>query len=93
MPYIVSYIRLKDDTITMHSMTIVFYICMLSNTASFQIASLIQKRYRPKTCIYIGSTFYIAFVYIAAALQNRIAIIVVYGIGLGITSGIAVIFI
>jgi hypothetical protein len=43
-------------------------------------------------CIYIGAAFFIVFVYVAAALQNRIAIILVYGIGLGITSGIAVIF-
>lgn len=93
MPYIVSYIRLKDDTVTMPSMTIVFYICILSYTVCFQISNLIQKRYKPKKCIYVGSALYIAVVYVAAALQNRVAVIIIYGVVLGAASGIAVIFI
>lgn len=77
----------------MASMTIVFYICTFAYTISFQISNLIQKRYRPKICIYAGSALYIAVVYIAAALQDRIAVIVIYGVVLGIAAGIAVIFI
>jgi hypothetical protein len=75
----------------MASMTIVFYICTFAYTISFQISNLIQKRYRPKICIYAGSALYISVVYVAAALQDRIAVIVIYGVVLGISAGIAVI--
>ncbi|OMJ82141.1 hypothetical protein SteCoe_17263 [Stentor coeruleus] len=89
MPYIVSYIRLKDNSITIPSMTIIFYICMLTFAMSFPLSNLLQKRFRAKKCIYIGSALYITVVYIAAALQDRISVIIIYGVILGLAIGIA----
>lgn len=93
MPYVTSYIFLKDESVTMASMTIVFYICILTYALSFQINNLIQSRYTPKKSIYAGAILYVIVVFVTAACQNRIAVIIIYGILLGCGSGIAVIFI
>ena len=48
MPYVTSYIGAESGYVSMKSMTIVFYICMLSTTLTFQLAAFIQTRYSPK---------------------------------------------
>ncbi|OMJ69769.1 hypothetical protein SteCoe_32417 [Stentor coeruleus] len=89
MPYVTSYIFLKDESVTMASMTIVFYICILTYALAFQISNLIQIKYTPKKCIYAGAALYIVVVFVTAACQNRIAVIIIYGILLGAASGTA----
>ncbi|OMJ82715.1 hypothetical protein SteCoe_16478 [Stentor coeruleus] len=89
MPYIVSYIRLKDSSITIPSMTLIYYICILTFAMSFQLSDLLQKRFRPKKCIYAGAALYVIVIYIAAALQDKISVIIIYGVILGLAAGIA----
>lgn len=48
MPYVASYIGLESGYISIKSMTIVFYICVLSWSITFQPAAYIQTRFTPK---------------------------------------------
>ncbi|OMJ67948.1 hypothetical protein SteCoe_34749 [Stentor coeruleus] len=89
MPYVTSYIFLKDESVTMASMTLVFYICFLTYSLSCQIFNIIQIKYTPKKGIYAGAILYVIVVFAASACQNRIAVIIIYGILLGAASGTA----
>jgi hypothetical protein len=50
-------------------------------------------KFTPKKSIYAGAAMYITIVFVTSSLQNRIAVIIIYGILLGAASGTTVIFI
>ncbi|OMJ68199.1 hypothetical protein SteCoe_34419 [Stentor coeruleus] len=89
MPYIVSYLHLYSSSLTNSSMSILFYICVLSFTFSFHLAAYLTTKFSLKKSIYIGNTIFVSVLFISSFTTNPLAMIIVYGFFLGVGAGIS----
>eukprot|EP00954_Amorphochlora_amoebiformis_P026110 1377211-Amorphochlora_amoeboformis.AAC.3 len=88
-PYITSYLRKYDPSLTYRDTVIVFLLCPAAQTIGMPIGGAIERRYGPRVTALVGVWFMSFGVFISYYATSLLQLVSTYGFMYGIGMGIA----